>query len=167
MTIDRQWCYVITFIEHCLGSFHIVEVGVDHGCNRASCTGSQLLERKRHLLHRFASVKRDDALWRIDEGLVGQSVSNQTPCPWANFIEVSPQHSALGEMVFVNSSAIWRHHGALIVRLEATRGHFVSRRTPSSWHTTQQKTPNQWRRRRESKTNGTTTLTSLTNQTLV
>ena len=61
---------MIAFIEHCLGPFHIVKVGVDHCRNRATRASSQLLQRKRHLLYRFTRIESDDSIRRIDEGLV-------------------------------------------------------------------------------------------------
>ena len=133
--MDRQWLHMVAFIEHCLGPFHIVKVGVDHCRNRAVGARSQLLQRKRHLLYRFTRIESDDSIRCIDEGLIRQPIADETPGAGANLVEVAPKHVALGEMVFVYSRAIRRHHGALAIWFEAARCHLAPRRTPSSWHT--------------------------------
>jgi len=61
------------------GPTDVVEVGVDHRHDRIGGDRAEFAERRAHLLHRLTGVDRDDAPGSADEGLVGESVSDETP----------------------------------------------------------------------------------------
>ena len=59
----------------------IVEMRVHHRYDRLVADRGKLSESRLHLLNRLARINRDDAFWPFDEGLVRQTVADQTPDP--------------------------------------------------------------------------------------
>ena len=98
-------------IENSPSARHVVEVGVHHGNDRRLGNTAKLTKCVSHLLHRLPGVDGNNPFRALNEGLVRQPVSNETPDPRAEFVKPTSQPFAVGDVLPMGDATVGQRDG--------------------------------------------------------